>query len=310
MDRKTAWLLNFDADEELARPSGYTLSPEARARFETLAPHVRALLRPGDVVLAEGKFIEFSSNFIGRAWCPTPRAQKALLRAGVTVAPAPPLAVLRAANHRRFNASLGQTLPGARYALTLDDVTAALAAPSPTGRWLLKRPFGFAGRGRLPIDLAKPGDLDRAQPWIRASLRAGDGLQVEPFVDRLGDFALHGHLAPSGELVLGEPTCQECDPRGAWIGSSRADRSALSTAERDQLFEHAHLAAAALQNTGYFGPFGIDAFLFRGEGGQLAFNPRCEINARYSMGWAVGMGDVRPDIEDPEGAPIPASGAG
>ena len=31
--------------------------------------------------------------------------------------------------------------------------------------------------------------------------------------------------------------------------------------------------------------------------GALAFNARCEINARYSMGWAIGMGGIRPDLE-------------
>ena len=29
-------------------------------------------------------------------------------------------------------------------------------------------------------------------------------------------------------------------------------------------------------------------------------NPRSEINARYSMGWGVGMGDCRPDLDDAE----------
>jgi hypothetical protein len=24
---------------------------------------------------------------------------------------------------------------------------------------------------------------------------------------------------------------------------------------------------------------------------------RCEINARYSMGWAIGMGEMRPDLD-------------
>ena len=47
---------------------------------------------------------------------------------------------------------------------------------------------------------------------------------------------------------------------------------------------------------GYFGPFGIDGFRYRDTDGHLRFNPRSEINARYSMGWAVGMRDKRPDL--------------
>jgi hypothetical protein len=55
--------------------------------------------------------------------------------------------------------------------------------------------------------------------------------------------------------------------------------------------------AQALLEAGYFGPFGIDAFRWVDRAGVERFNPRCEINARYSMGWAVGMGSRRPDLD-------------
>jgi hypothetical protein len=48
---------------------------------------------------------------------------------------------------------------------------------------------------------------------------------------------------------------------------------------------------------GYYGPFGIDAFRWRDQNGKQQWNPRCEINARYSMGWSIGMGQSRPDLE-------------
>jgi hypothetical protein len=296
MVRKGAWFLNFDAEEELARPAGYTPSRAVLARGEALAERVRALLLPGDIVVAEGQSIRLGPDFAGAAWCPTPRARKALERAGAAVPDAPSLEVLRAVNHRRFNAMLGQSLPGALYALTAEEVRAALLSPSPTGQWLLKRPFGFAGRGRLKVDPAAARDLDHARPWIEASLRSGEGLQVEPFVERLGDFALHGHLARSGELVLGRPTRQECDSTGAWSGSSRAREGDLDSEERGALFDEAARVGAALRRAGYFGPFNVDAYRFRGAGGVILWNPRSEINARYSMGWAVGMGEDRPDI--------------
>ena len=134
--------------------------------------------------------------------------------------------------------------------------------------------------------------------WIEASLAAGEGLQAEPWVDRAGDFALHGHLSAGGTLALGEPTEQRCSAAGAWIESERAGEGALSASERDALFRAAEETASALLAAGYFGPFGIDAFRWRAPGGALRFCPRCEINARYSMGWAVGMGTRRPDLDD------------
>lgn len=353
MVRTSAWFLNLDAEDELARPAGYTPSRATLARIAALVPHVRSLLLPGDIVLSEpplpgaprvrspllpadimssepplpesprsrvpppaGDIVSSEPpppdslqvppppqgplplpGLVGRAWCPTPRAHRAFVRAGIRPAASPPLSVLRAVNHRRFSASLGQGLPGARYVFTPEDVAAALASPSPSGRWLLKRPFGYAGRGRLQIDLARTGDLSRAQPWIEASLRAGEGLQIEPLVERRGDFALHGHLAREGAVVLGEPTRQECDATGAWSATHRAAPDDLSPSERRSLLDEAHRTAAALREAGYFGPFGIDGFRWELPSGELQFHPRGEINARYSMGWSTGMGDRRPDLE-------------
>jgi len=303
MVRKSAWFLNFDADEELARPAGYAPSRAVLARFNALTDRIRALLSPGDVVVEAGQAARVDQRFSGMAWCPTPRAQKALLLAGAALLSAPGLDVLRAVNHRRFSATLGQTLPGARYALTLDEVNDALTGPSPTGQWLLKRPFGFAGRGRLKLDPRRAADRSHAQPWIEASLRGGEGLQVEPMVERLSDFALHGYLSRSGEVILGDPTGQECDASGAWQGSARAAPGDLEADELDALVEHARLAGMTLRQAGYFGPFGVDAFRWKDESGARRFNPRCEINARYSMGWPIGMGDRRPDVDDRENEP-------
>jgi hypothetical protein len=70
----------------------------------------------------------------------------------------------------------------------------------------------------------------------------------------------------------------------------------MTGAEHEALLEAAHGAAAALAAAGYFGPFGVDAYRYAAAG-VMAYNPRSEINARYSMGWAVGMGDLRPDLE-------------
>jgi hypothetical protein len=238
------------------------------------------------------------SALAGRAFCPTPRALAALRAAGVAVPAAPPLDVLRRVNHRRFAAELGQTLPGARFVDALDDLLETIAGPSPTGHWLLKRPFSFAGRGRRKV---RRGPLEEAaRPWVEASLRAGSarawgGLQIEPWVERAGDAALHGFVSAKGAVTLGEPTVQRVDASGAFQGSARAAPGELSRGELDALFDAASEAARALHAAGYFGPFGVDAFRYHDARGALRFNPRCEINARYSMGWAIGMGALRPD---------------
>jgi hypothetical protein len=294
---KRAWFLNFDADAELADPSARTPSRAGAARARALVDHVRGLLGPGDVVLPDGlDAAPRADGCAGRAWCPTPRALAAFARAGALPPPAPPVAVLRRVNHRGFSSVLGRALPRARWIEDRAALDAALAEPSPTGLWLLRRPFGFAGRGRLRLDPARRDAV--TERWIEATLAAGEGLEAAPWVERAGDFALHGHLAADGALALGAPTAQRCDDTGAWLASVVAQASDLSPAERGALHRAAEEAAAALRAAGYFGPFGVDAFRYRDGAGALGFEPRCEINARYSMGWAVGMGDRRPDQGD------------
>lgn len=303
MSAPVAWFLNLDAEEELARPAGYTPSRAMIARIDALTPVLRgerggaALVGPDDIVVREGQSPSEARGLRGLAWCPTPRARRALSKAGCRLDDAPSLEVLRRVNHRRFSADLGQTLGGAVFAESMSAVREAMSGPSPTGRWLLKRPFAYAGRGRLEVDPSRAGDLERARAWMEASLRAG-GLQVEPLVVRRGDFGLHGHLDVEGRLVAGEPTRQECDPTGAWLSSVRAAPEDLTVSERDALFAELRRVAAALHEAGYSGPFGVDAFRHEGPTGQSLFHPRCEINARYSMGWAAGMGDRRPDLGD------------
>ncbi len=163
-----AWHLNFDAEHELADPSAHTSARAVEARAFVLMEKVRGLLGPGDVVLFPGARVP-EKGMAGRAWCPTARALAALARAGARVPVAPPVEVIRRVNHRRFCADLGQSLPGARYVTTRAELDETLAARP--GPWLLKRPFGFAGRGRIRI-AAEALDTTEER-WIAASLASG-----------------------------------------------------------------------------------------------------------------------------------------
>ena len=277
-----AWVLNLDADHELARPEGYSPRHEVRARVATLAARIEGLVPPGDIRIDEQSD---ASGLSGRAWCPTPSALQWLERSGATLPPFPPFDVVRRVNHRAFCAELGQTLDGAAFVRDRSELEQRIAAGT---EWLLKRPHGFAGSGRRRVH---SGSLDDdTKRWLDASLRA-DGLQVEPWVERLADFSVHGFIALDGELTLGEPCLQECDARGQWLSARRVEPGELRDDERRALLSEAELSARALHRAGYFGPFGIDAYRHRN-----GFNPRSEINARYTMAWAIGMGDARPDL--------------
>ncbi len=272
-----AWLLNLDAELELEDPSAHTASTKMAARIRELEPKLAALLAGGLVVREDVR----ADGRVGRAWCPTPSALERLRRAGATPAPAPPFEVLRTVNARRFSFALGATLPGERWVASVAEVEAALVGG---GAWLLKAPFGFAGRGRVRLE----GPLvERDRAAVERAVRSG--AQLEPMVERREDHALHGWLAEDGMLTMGELTRQRCDERGAWLASERD----ASHAHADDYRREIERVALALHRAGYFGPFGIDGFVY----GDGALRVRSEINARYSMGWAVGMGERRPDLD-------------
>lgn len=284
-----AWVLNLDAEDELGHPGAHTPTASMTARIEALIPRLAGLIRPGDQLIYPGSG-EVDPKRLGRAWCPTRWAITQMKGVGVRIPRAPSVEVLRKVNHRRFCHELGQTLPGAGYVQNEAEFTGLIAA-STEKSWLVKRPLSYAGRGRRKL---RAGELSAAdQSWIAASLRDGEGVQVEPLVAIELDCALHGWLAEDGQCTWGSPTVQRVDATGAWQSSVVAIGE-LSSAEVESLQREGARTALALHSAGYFGPFGIDAFRWRTGSGELRFQPRCEINARYSMGWATGMGTFRP----------------
>jgi hypothetical protein len=104
----TAWVLNLDADLELASLGAYT--PSA-ALVRTMRPHVEALraslLESDDLLVDDATPAGSLRGAVGRAFCPTRRAVTLLRRAGASPEPHPPVEVLRDVNSRRFAGFLG-----------------------------------------------------------------------------------------------------------------------------------------------------------------------------------------------------------
>lgn len=382
MAARVAWVLNLDADLELgalaAGRGGYN---PTRAVLDAMRTHVPALaaslLGAGDILVDESSQPLVARGFIGRAFCPTPRALRILARAGAEPEPHPPAAVLARVNSRAFASELGATLPGAAFVDHLDAARAMLAtAPAPFDAWRVKRAFAMTGRGqRVIVPPATAADL----AFVAAAIDEG-GVQIEPSVTITAEYAIHGMIsAPaspgagaSSALTLGVVVRQRCDARGAWLATeplhlassdsastlgnaalagspahaapratlapsrhpahaapashaaapashaapaahpapadrlSRKAAAAVSSAGRSttavpsaapplpldleqRLLAEAHRVAAALSAVGYFGPFGVDAYTYEQPGSTVMLQPRSEINARYSMGFAVGF---------------------
>ncbi len=154
----------------------------------------------------------------------------------------------------------------------------------------MKRNFGMSGRGQRVVAPATRDEQDLA--FVRNGLREG-GVQIEPDLSLVAELAIHGILGASGALVLGPTVRQHCDARGAWLSSEPVASDPVSA----PLAAEGERVAAALHAAGYFGPFGIDAYTYRRraggqagvaqDGGPPLLQVRSEINARYTMGFAV-----------------------
>ena len=94
----------------------------------------------------------------------------------------------------------------------------------------------------------------------------------------------------TGRLTLGRICVQRTDAHRAWLGSELALPGEVNETHTRTLYDTAARVAEALTHAGYFGPFGLDGYLWRTPQGALAFNPLGELNARYTMGFAVGFG--------------------
>ena len=195
----------------------------------------------------------------------------------------------------RFCAALGQTLPGARYVRTLRrrsrrDRSRTVADRD---RGCSSAPSAIAGRGRRRV---RAGRSTRDAAWIERLARArGEGLQVEPWVERAARLRAARLPRARRRPQLGAAHARSaCDARGAWArhravppGARRRRARALCSTPPTRVAE----ALSARSATS--GPSASTRSAARDARGALAFNPRCEINARYSMGWAIGMGDRR-----------------
>lgn len=283
--RPRLWVLNLDAEFELASSGRYQTSAPVLRALEPWLLHARALLAPEDRLI-DASAPRHTGRPLGPgvAWCPTPSALERLERAGAELPPSPSLAVLRRVNRRSFYVDLGGGAPGACFLTDPEQLARVLCDRAGTP-WLFKRAFSFAGRGQRRIGGEPSADDQR---WLADSLRLG-GMVAEPWLELEREVCLHGWLASNGELTLGRVCLQLTDEQRAWRGSRLAEPSELTSAQTQSLFATAERVASALARADYFGPFGIDAYLWRGPRGSLELNPLGELNARYTMGFSVGF---------------------
>lgn len=168
------------------------------------------------------------------------------------------------------------------------------------GQWgavVIKSPWGAAGRGQKR--LSHPSELESGPvlSWLGKILRQQTTVVVERWWQRAFDFSVQYDMTSRG-LVQQGLTRLENDERGVFRAcvwqpkfcqGLPVDLARFLMEETLPLYATdkgvvARRLESLLQEVGYLGPVGIDAFVWRSEEGSLGLRRVCEVNARFTMG--------------------------
>jgi hypothetical protein len=304
---------NLDAEEHLSETGSKrrTLPASVCRTIAPLAALMRVFARSDDDLLWLAPEVagELSPKSLApRSGLPRPRVVTGPLdrlgHSGPVLAWADTGPVGRRVLSRRFAAELAETgaipgLPGARLVASVGEIDAAVAGKPPPGAigWVVKALYGASGRHRL-VHRGWTAPDASIHPHLKSLLRRSGELLFEPWMDRVDDFGSVGIVSGDGGEgveVLGLHRL-EVDARGAFRGIDLDGGTELSGDEAEQLEDATRAAGRALARAGHRGPFGVDAWRYRGADGSVLFHPAGEINARMTFGYLVRAWEERTGI--------------
>ena len=162
---------------------------------------------------------------------------------------------------------------------------------------VIKAEFGSSGRNMIRI---RGGTFEASQErWLEDALAQHGAVVVEPWLNRVCDLSFRMKMDASGEARACEFGVSLTDQRGQYRGGLVGPLSRVVDAEvrrflsGDGQDRHrirrimrvvAEEVARALKPSGYVGPVGVDALVFREANGELRIKPVVEINPRTTMG--------------------------
>ena len=162
-------------------------------------------------------------------------------------------------------------------------------------RSVIKSLYGSAGGNMLRCWESSVDTRQRG--WIRNALAREGALLVEPWLDRLIDFSVQWEVTQEMIRPMGWSHLL-VDARGHYHGSLWLP--SFLRGMPDELAQFAHQGEADrlkrvfenlrdylwpwIQASGFTGPMGIDAAIYRDPSGIMRLKPMIEINPRYTMG--------------------------
>jgi uncharacterized ferritin-like protein (DUF455 family) len=173
------------------------------------------------------------------------------------------------------------------------------------GGVLLKAAHACSGRGHKRLKAG--GSEDEVRPWLKNALAAHGGVVVEPWLDRVMDFSVLYEMKPGTKQGGASATAQsthahfigmtrmENDDAGRFLGTRVYPKWAagMDAEVAEFLFREAEVMQWYREKiptelprllTGYVGPVGVDAMVFRRADGSLGLRHVVELNVRMTMG--------------------------
>ena len=171
---------------------------------------------------------------------------------------------------------------------------------------MLKAPWSGSGRGVHPV---KGHLTDKDTSWIRRILQRQEGVEVEPFYQRIIDFAME-FWAEGGQVRYEGLSLFTTTDGGVYSGNIVASDEEkmrrlspfVSPKFLSEVREHLlQLLSTSGIPTWYSGPLGIDMMVAKATNvkckmvngqcsmvnGQCSLHPLIEINLRMTMGWVA-----------------------
>lgn len=181
--------------------------------------------------------------------------------------------------------------PFTRLCQSVDDVLIAARQLGQSGwsKWVAKPEISHAGRNRL---IMTSGEFnDQQAGWLNRLFRNRECVAVEPWVKLVSEGSLHFDIDPSGhepQIRFVGMTGLLNDKAGRYRGSffpfNVPESLACEKLVRQMLIDHGQKICEAARQEGYWGPIGLDFFLFEGPDGREYLRLCNDVNGRWTMG--------------------------
>ncbi|MDO5576156.1 MAG: hypothetical protein Q4F84_03685 [Fibrobacter sp.] len=220
----------------------------------------------------------------GEAWGWNKNVADLLKRAGAECY-FPDTEIVKKVNSRRYSSYLAQKhgwgVPGSVYLPDLHDYTNALVSLNDHYPLVIKPSYGGSGFGFKKIDSFCEGSNFTNDI---AYLSAHGGYVIEPWLDRVYDLSSRVEIANDGSIsfIRFQRSC--VNSFGAFYGIYIPPQDLILKQYEKELESNALKVADELYSLGYWGPVGIDSFVYRDRAsGCQKLVCAIEINARHVM---------------------------